>query len=166
MKTIVFGPSGSGKTYLAGYLAKQGLPAYDADQIEGLCSWYSQSGIRVSPPASAEQALNNGYSFLWSRKVLIKFLDNRPEVFVFGGSGNVFNMIDLFDRAYFLKVDKNVQLERLNSIHRPAPMMDFDRKGAVIWGDRLEQEALKQNIPFIDANQSPEEIYKQFRTTI
>jgi hypothetical protein len=36
--------------------------------------------------------------------------------------------------------------------------MDFDEEGIIIWGDWLEQEAKKRNIPFIDATLSPGQI--------
>jgi hypothetical protein len=38
-------------------------------------------------------------------------------------------------------------------------MMDINENGIVIWGDWLEQEAKNQHIPFIDASQTPIQIF-------
>jgi len=161
MKILVFGPSGSGKSYLASCLSQPGIPAYDADRIDGLSAWFSPSGAKFPAPLSAEEAISKSYSFLWSRKALNKFLYQHQRVFLFGGSGNVFNMIDLFDKAYFLKTDRELQLARIRNAERPMPGMDADENGAIIWGEWLEQAARERNIPFIDAAQTPQEIYKQ-----
>src|SRR5437868_11182506 len=104
MKVLILGPSGSGKTYVSHALQKLGINAFD-DDIEGLSAWYDKHGKKVPEPKSADEAFANQYSFLWSKKFLAKFLSQFSEIYLFGGSGNVFNMLDLFDKVYFLKVD-------------------------------------------------------------
>ena len=159
MKVLVFGPSGSGKTYVSQALKKQGINAYDDGDIKGLSAWYDKQGNKVVAPKTANEALENHYSFLWSKHILKKFLDKFSELYVFGGSGNIFNVIDLFDKTFFLKIDPDVQKDRILYSSRETPLMDFDEKGIIIWGDWIEQEAKKRNIPFIDATLSPDQIF-------
>lgn len=160
MKVLVFGPSGAGKTYVSQVLKKQGINAFDDGEIKDLSGWYNQQGQKVANPATAREALDNRYSFLWSRQVLKKFMDQYADVYVFGGSGNIFTMLDLFDKTYFLKVDPHIQKERILHSSRATPQMDFDENGIVTWGDWLEQEAKKRAIPFIDATFSPGQIFE------
>jgi len=86
MKVLIFGPAGAGKTYVSSALRKSGINAFDADEIEGLSSWYDRDGKRVASPTSAEEVFTKHYSFLWSRKFLKKFLAQYSDVYLFGGS--------------------------------------------------------------------------------
>jgi hypothetical protein len=166
MKVLIFGPSGSGKTYVVHALKQQGINAFDDPDIPGLSNWYNTNGKKVSPPpATADEALNNHYSFLWSVKAMQAFLNQFNEVYVFGGSGNVAGVFHLFDKVYFLHVNPELQKERILSTARPTPMMDKNDDGVVIWGGWFEELAKDRNIPFIDASQTPEEIYKLIKST-
>jgi hypothetical protein len=160
MKVLVFGPSGAGKTYVSQTLKKQGIPAYDDGDIEGLSAWYDKQGNKIAVPKTAHEALENHYSFLWSKRILKHFLNQFSDVYVFGGSGNIFNVTNLFDKTFFLKVEPNVQKQRILHSLRETPLLDFDEKGLVIWGDWMEQEAKKRHIPFIDATLTPNEIFE------
>jgi hypothetical protein len=159
MKILIFGPSGSGKTYISKAWKQRGINAYEDGDIKGLSSWYDKDGNKVAVPTTASEALNNSYSFLWSKRVLKKFLDAHPDVCIFGGSGNIFSVIDLFDKIYFLKIEPGIQKQRILCSSRETPLMDFDEQGMVIWGDWLETEARKRNILFIDATLSPCQIF-------
>lgn len=159
MKVLVLGPSGSGKTYVSQALKRAGINAFDDGEIEGLSAWYSPEGKKVPEPATVEEARAGRYTFLWSRRTLNRFLAGQEEVYLFGGSGNVFDLIDLFDKVYFLKVEPQLQKERLRSPSRPTPLMDEDSEGQVVWGAWFEEAARKHNITFIDASLSPMEIY-------
>ena len=141
MKVLIFGPSGSGKTYVSHALQNLGINAFDGDDIEGLSAWYDSNGKKASQPESADEAIANHYSFLWDKKFLAKFLNRFSDVYVFGGSGNIFNMFDLFDKIYFLKVEPELQKARLHSSSRKNPMMDINENGIVIWGDWFEEQA-------------------------
>jgi len=160
MKVFVFGPSGSGKTYVSHALQKSGINAYDDADIEGLSAWYDRQGRKIAAPDTADEAINNQYSFLWSKKVLKEFVNRFKDVYIFGGSGNIFNMLDLFDKTFFLKVEPQIQKERILNSPRPTPLMDINDNGIVIWGEWLEQEAKKRHIPFIDASLTPKEIFE------
>ncbi len=160
MKVLIIGPSGSGKTFVAKALWQAGINAFDADDIEGLSNWYDQSCKKIVAPITANEAIGNHYAFLWSRKFLTNFLDKFSEIYLFGGSGNVSDMFDLFDKVYFLKIDPELQRERLKSPLRPNPLMDVNDNGPVVWGAWLEQMALEKNIPFIDASITPVQLYE------
>ena len=66
MKVLIFGPAGAGKTYVSSALRKSGINAFDADEIEGLSSWYDRDGNRVAAPTNAEEVFRALF-FLWSR---------------------------------------------------------------------------------------------------
>jgi adenylate kinase family enzyme len=161
MKVLMFGPSGAGKTYISYELRKMGILAYDADQIEGLSAWYNKYGQKVSKPKSAKEALDNEYSFVWSKKFLSDFLAKYADtdVFIFGGAGNIFKLFDLFDRIYFLKINSKIQKKRIQNSKDRNSQLDFLNDDIVMWGKWLEEEARKKNIPFIDATLSSKEIY-------
>jgi hypothetical protein len=133
MKVLVFGPSGSGKTYTARALNKLGINAFDDPDIEGLSNWYDQNGRKVAEPATADEAFDNNYSFLWSPRAMAGFISKFKDVYVFGGSGNIGSVFHLFDRIYFLKIDAEIQKERLLSRSLSTPT-DSNDEGLVIWG--------------------------------
>ena len=160
MKVLIFGPSGAGKTYVSHALQKLSINAFDDGDIKGLSSWYDKQGNKIPAPKTADEAITNQYSFLWSKRFLEKFLSKISDIYLFGGSGNIFNMLDLFDKTFFLKVEPEMQKERILSSSRVTPLMDYNESGIVVWGDWLEQEAKKRNIPFINAALSPEEIFE------
>ena len=160
MKVLVFGPSGSGKTYVSSELRKLGVNAIDADAIKELSSWYDGAGNKITYPENADQIFLDNHSFLWDREFLKDYLNKNPNIYLFGASGNIFHMLDLFDKVYFLKIDPEIQKERLTYESRENPMgnTEYQRENAVIWGQELEEKARKLNIPFIKATLSPKEI--------
>src|SRR5882757_10487284 len=112
MKVLIFGPSGSGKTFISQALKNSGVNAFDDCDIKDLHAWYDKHGNKVAEPQSADEAIKNHYSFLWNKTALAKFLNNYTDAYVFGGSGNIFNMFDLFDKVYFLNIEPQIQKER------------------------------------------------------
>lgn len=165
MKVLVFGASGSGKTYISTKLRNLGINAVDADKIEGLSSYYDGQGNKVECPEDADKEFLGNHSFLWDRKFLEDYLSKNLDVYIFGASGNIFEMLDLFDRVYFLKVNPDLQKERLLHKSRENPMgnTEYQRENAVRWGQQLEQKAKTLGIEFIDATLSPEEILKRIK---
>lgn len=165
MKVLVFGPSGSGKTYLSSTLQKLGINAVDSDLIEGLSSWYDGADNKIVYSEDADKEFLNNHSFLWDRKFLEDYLSKNPDVYLFGASGNIFDMFDLFDKVYFLKVDPDLQKERLLHDSRENPMgnTEYQRENAVRWGQELGQKAKAAGIEFVDATFKPEEILNLIR---
>lgn len=160
MNVLVFGPSGAGKTYVSTQLRAMNVHAVDADEIEGLSSWWDGAGNKVSYKEDADQEFLENHSFLWDRTFLEEYLHKNSGVIIFGAAGNVFDVIDLFDKAYFLKVQPEVQKKRLMHASRKNPMgnTEYQRENAVKWGRELEERAKKLNIPFVDATLSPQNI--------
>lgn len=160
MRTLVIGPSGSGKTYLSKELKKLGLNAVDTDTINGLSSWYYGKD-KVEYPEDADEEFFANHSFLWDREFFKNYLDKNPDIYLFGSSGNMFDMLDLFDEVYFLKVDPQLIKERLTHESRENPMgkTEFQRENAVNWGKEIEQKAKNLEIEFIDGTLKPQEIF-------
>lgn len=160
MKVLIFGPSGSGKTYVSQKLKTLGVNAIDADTVEGLSSWFDGAGNKVTYQIDADKTFLDNHSFLWDRKFLKNYLNKTQNVYLFGAAGNVFEMLDLFDKVYFLKIDPEIQKERLTHKSRENPMgnTDYQRENAAAWGRELELKAKDLNIPFIEALLSPMKI--------
>lgn len=129
-----------------------GICSFDADQLEGLAGWYNGEGVKAPGAAIPEDFDTVPYAFLWSKRFLKRFLSGFEEVFVFGGAGNIFDMTDLFDKTYFLRVDDAV----LNARNKERKGREGD---VVIWGDWFEPEALKRHIPFLDGSGTPARLY-------
>lgn len=162
MKVLITGPSGAGKTYVSGQLKELGYPVWDSDDIEGLSGWYDGQGNQVSYPPDAGQEFFENHRFLWNRNFLQEFLTIHPDIYIFGMAGNAFEMLDLFDKVYFLKVPPKIQMERLLHPLRANPMgqTEYQRKNAVWWAQIIERDAKKLEIPMIDATKKPQEIWE------
>lgn len=162
MKVLIFGPSGAGKTFLSKELKRLGLNSVDADLIGPLSSWF-YGNKKVEYKENADKEWLDNHSFLWDKDYLKQYLAENPNVYLLGASGNVFEMFDLFDKVYYLNVPDEVQDERLQHQSRENPMgnTEYQRKNAIEWGHSLRDKAKLFGIEFIDATNSPEEIYQQ-----
>lgn len=162
MKVLVMGTSGTGKSYLAKELQKLDVKAVDADEIKGLHGWYNWRKERVPFPKDAGKEWLDNHEFLWDRKFLEEYLKEEKDIYFFGMSGNAFEMIDLFDKVYFLKVPDNMIVERLDHESRENPMGKTDlQKEAVIEYARFgEEKADKLKIQKIDGTLSSLEILR------
>jgi shikimate kinase len=163
-KVLIIGPSGSGKTYISAYLRALKINAPDGDQIEGLADWFDSKGNKVYCPPDADKEFLDSHEFLWDRNFLKKFLDGQTsDVYLFGMSGNAFEMTDLFDRVYFLKVSPATLAERLRHESRENPMgrTDYQLKNALDWAQEIEDKAKRLGIPLIEADQQPEKIFAE-----
>jgi dephospho-CoA kinase len=167
MKELILGPSGSGKTYISSELRRQGVNAVDADTIDGLSSWYNANGDKVTYPENADEEFLDNHSFLWNREFLKGYLNNNSDIYLFGVAGNVFDVLDLFDKVYYLKVAPETQRERLMHGSRENPMgsTEYQRDNAIIWAQEIEEKAKELKIPFIDASLTPKEILSIFTHT-
>lgn len=162
-KVLVIGPSGSGKSYFSSRLREQGVNAIDADLIEGLHGWYDGKGNPVSFPKDADKDFLDNHDFLWSRDYLSDYLDKQEkDVYIFGLSGNVFDMIDLFDDVYYLKVKPEVLEDRLTHDSRENPMgkTEYQRQVVIEYAEEMNKKTEELGLKMIDATLSPEEIYK------
>lgn len=159
MKVLVFGPSGSGKTYISSELKRIGVSAFDDSDVPDLASWFDRHGNKIDAPKSAKEAVKNQYSFLWDRNILNAFLSERADIYLFGGTGNIGEVLDLFDRAYFLKANSSILRLRLAQRAKSNPM-DVIGDRVIIWGEWFEEFAQSKDIQFIDATLIPREIFE------
>lgn len=163
MKVLVFGSAGTGKSFITQALRLEGINAWDADDIEGLSGWFDIEGNQVEVPASAFEALENHYAFLWNKTFLSRLVDLHHHFYLFGGSGNVFEVLDLFDRVYCLTVDPETQRQRLLERAAPDPGRHRFDDSPVIWGQWFEKEARKRHIACIDGTLTPKQIWELIR---
>ena len=162
---LIIGPSGAGKTYISSALRAKGINAPDGDLIGGLSDWFDGKGSRVEYPVDADKDFLDNHEFLWSKEFLINYLQNQNEIYLFGMSGNVFEMIDLFDKVYFLKAPYELLTERLRHESRENPMgrTDYQLQNALDWAKEIEEKAIQCGVTIIDATRPPEEIFKEIR---
>ncbi len=148
------GPSGSGKSYLAKEFKKMGLNAFDADDLDGLHGWYNWEKKRVPFPHEADKEFLDNHEFLWDRKFLENFLSEQHDVFLFGNSGKISEMVDLFDKVYFLKVPEEIIIKRLDHESRENPMgkTDVQKQEALKWANVNEEEARNFGAKFINGS--------------
>ncbi|MDB5260487.1 MAG: hypothetical protein JWN37_718 [Candidatus Nomurabacteria bacterium] len=166
MKILILGPSGSGKTYTSFYLRRKNINAFDADTIPGLAGYFDSKGNEVEFPIGAGKEFLDTHEFLWSREFLKVFLKKNNDVYLFGMAGNAFDMVDLFDKVFFLNAEQEVLAERLRHESRENPMgkTDYQLQNALNWATEIEEEARGLGIKMIDANLPPEEIFKIIST--
>lgn len=162
-KVLIIGPSGSGKTYTSAILRNIGVNAPDADLVEGLSDWFDGNGNIVKYPIDADKEFLDNHEFLWRKDFLRDFIDNNKEIYLFGMSGNVFDVIDLFDKVYFLKTSQDELAVRLRHDSRENPMgrTDYQLQNALRWAKEIEDKASELGIEMIDASQSPQEIWSK-----
>jgi len=160
---LVIGISGSGKTYIVQELKDKYPFIHDSDEIQGLSNWFDWDEKPVEFPKDADKKWLQEHEFLWDRKVLQKFIQENEPVIIFGLSGNCFSMIDLFDEVYYLGINPAEIKERLRSQNRLNPMgKTKEQADSVIkYMKTIHCKAEELKIPFIDANQSPEQIINQ-----
>ena len=168
MKVLIMGASGSGKTYVLAKLRERGINAPDADLIDSLHGWFDASGNKVSYPEDADKDFLDNHEFLWNKDYLRNYLDKKDGIYLFGMSGNVFDMLDLFDKVYFLQADPALLAERLRHESRANPMgrTDYQLENAIKWATEIEEKAKSLHIPMIDAKKSPNEIFVQIKNRL
>lgn len=78
-------------------------------------------------------------------------------------SGNAFEMLEFFDAVYFLKAESDLLRKRLRHESRENPMgkTDYQLQNALEYAQEIYETARQRGIKMIDADQTPEEIFKQ-----
>ncbi|MBI3335691.1 MAG: AAA family ATPase [Candidatus Portnoybacteria bacterium] len=165
-KVLIIGPSGSGKTYISAELRKRGINAVDADLIPDLSDWFDKDGNEVEYPEDAGEEFLDNHAFLWNKEFLKDYLNQQEKIYLFGLSGNVFNLIDLFDKVYFLKVEPRTLARNLRHETRENSMgrSDYQLENALKYSKEIEQKAVELGIRIIDAtSKSPEQIFVEIK---
>lgn len=161
-KVLIVGSPGSGKTYVSEKLRNNGINAWDADMVSGLCKWVDIEGNTVAFPKEASKEWLSIHNFLWDKAFLEKWLNEQEPVYLFGISSNVFEMFDLFDKVFFLEIDESELRKRLDNPGRKNPMgKTEEQKQNIINGMiRNKDRAVTGGAKLVDATLKPEEIYK------
>lgn len=163
-KILIIGSSGSGKTYISAELRRRGINAVDADLIPELSGWFDGNGNEVEYPKDADREFLDNHEFLWNKKFLKKYLDQQKEIYLFGLSGNIFSVIDLFDKIYFLDVRPDILRKNLRHKTRENPMgrTDYQLENALRYAEEIRQKAKESGVKLIDATDKlPEPIFRE-----
>ena len=117
-KILVVGLSGSGKTYISKNLKSLGIPAYDADEVDGLAGWFDKKGNKTTYPENASKEWLEQNDWLWDKEFLKNWLNENEEVILFGVSSNWTDCLDLFDNLFCLSLNAEELRKRLSSEDR------------------------------------------------
>ncbi|KKT86396.1 MAG: hypothetical protein UW86_C0032G0008 [Microgenomates group bacterium GW2011_GWA1_Microgenomates_45_10] len=165
-RVLIIGPSGSGKTYISAELRKQEINAVDADLIPRLSGWFNKDGKKVKYPEKADKEFLDNHEFLWNKEFLKDYLESQDDVYFFGLSGNVFNVISLFDRVYFLKVNPEILARNLRHESRENTMgrTDYQLENALKYAEEIEQKAKELGVKIIEVmDKTPEQIFQEIK---
>jgi hypothetical protein len=115
---LVTGNPGSGKTTLAAELTRRGLVAIDPDYDAELSYWEDDAGARVARvdgPFQPDAAWLRTHRWVWSRSRLQEVVSQHRQVpaFVCGIALNISGVADLFERIFLLRIDADIQEQRL-----------------------------------------------------
>lgn len=162
-KILITGMPYSGKSYVSAFLKKKGENVMDADRIKGLGQWFDKNGNKVDFPVGADKEWLDTHDFLWDENFLRSWLDEQKStIYLFGLAANVLDVVDLFDKAYYLDMNPEVLKKRFAENERTNPMGHTEEQQETILRDLggFAQKANKKGLIFVQADQSPEDIYK------
>lgn len=160
---LVIGPPGAGKSFLSEKLRRLGLNAVDADGIVGLSKWIDEEGNDATYQEGLGSEWLRTHRFVWSRTVLEGYLAVSKDLFLFGVSHNIYDMIDLFDKVFYMDLDYGELEKRLNRVDRQNPLgrIAYEREAVLEEARRLKETAKTLGIEFIDSTLPPEEIMRR-----
>ncbi len=161
-RVLITGISGSGKTYLARYFRRRSLNAYDGDAVHGLAKWVNGKGRAVSYPKDASQEWLSRNYWVWSERRLRALLNCRRDVFVFGIPHNLYDIVTLFNEAYYLKASRALIHKRLASRGRDNDFGKAPHQMRMIlaWKNYADRQARMAGLRFIDASLPPSRIMR------
>lgn len=164
-KILIIGPSRAGKSYYASAFKEMGLPAVDAESETDLIGWYNDATgelVKTNQQIFTEEWFDT-HHFLMDGLSLKHYLSQHDNIILFAHAWNIMDLTAFFDHVFFMHVQPE-ELERRFTIQRPdrkkvitAAEIEFFRQKHK---ERAEQ-ATRYKIPFIDASQSPENVYGQ-----
>lgn len=160
---LVTGLPGVGKTHLAKYFRAHGANAYDADDVKRLGRWVDSRGryvTYVESKVNADWLSKNQY--IWSRKVMRGLLGRSPRIYLFGSASNMYGLLGLFDRAYYLKADSGLIGRRLQSKDRANRFGTSREQRKLIqsWVEYSDTRAQEEGLSFVDASLAAKRIFE------
>ena len=168
-RILIAGPSGSGKTLLAEYFKERGINAIDADRA-GIGIWCDKAGNEFEPALEIKKsigqcAFERGLRWNWDPLKLKLLLDKNPEIYLFGNAYNIYDLVEFFDRKYYLDADAGqvswMLISRISSGKNPHGWGDTEEQRRVILGElEAEREKAKcAGFESIKAGLTPEQIF-------
>lgn len=159
-RVLVIGPPGSGKSFLSRKLGESGFNAIDSDDLSGLSSWVDADGNRTAYQSCAGRDWLRVHRFVWDRAVLKDYVASSTDLYLFGVSDNIFEMMDLFDIVFYLDLNQEELLKRLMRVDRENPMgrTKRERKEIVMEMRKLRAKAKAVGLEIVDGSLSVERI--------
>ena len=112
---LVTGRGGSGKSAICRELRKRGFPAYDADEVPGLCRWQDrQSGNPVTVDPTGDVDFSK-VAWAWQDMVLRQLVNENMDLILCGSSSNQTDYRQLFDTVFVLMLDPKTHDHRLRT---------------------------------------------------
>jgi shikimate kinase len=157
---LVIGMPGTGKTTLTAYFIKKGKTAFDGD--EELGKWLDKRGHVKRMMKHASKKWLSEHRWRWNVRKLKKLLKDNRELYLFGGADNQFDVLDLFDRTYYLKADKKLLAKRLKTRTGPYDFGKTKHQKELVFGwiNSVDRRAKENGLIFIDASLSPNQIFR------
>ncbi len=114
-KYLVTGRGGSGKSTICRELQRRGYPAFDADQVPGLCRWENR---QTGEPIEVDPAGYINYkkiAWAWQDKIFKQLFKSHEDLVLCGSSSNQEDYQSLFDAMFVLMLDEKTHDHRLQT---------------------------------------------------
>lgn len=168
----ITGNSGAGKSAVRKELQLRGYEAHDTDEND-ISAWQNKrTGNIVERPLNEEDRTNAWYAehdWNMSRSKindLAKLADDKP-VFLCGSTSNADDMLEFFDKVYYLSVDRDTLKKRLTS----RTSNDFGKapdelKNILGWHMSLEERYKNYGAQLVDATQPIKSVVDEILSTL
>jgi hypothetical protein len=114
-KYLITGRGGSGKSAICRELQRRGFPAYDADEVPGLCRWQDRNSGKFIPVDPAGDVDFSKVAWAWQDTVLRQLINTRVDIILCGSSSNQNEYQSLFDTIFVLMLDPQTHDHRLRT---------------------------------------------------
>ena len=169
MHILILGVPGTGKSYLTGKMNKKGINAVDASCFTKLVD---SKGRKATYDPNAGMAQWSTHYQVVDKRSLNKLLERKKTAYFFcfyaygqpGKRNGIFDVLDLFDKIYYLNAPKKVIADRVKNRSKNRPTrfgknpeelkMVFDMK------KKLDKRAKALGFQFVDTTLPAEKIIK------
>lgn len=112
---LVTGRGGSGKSAVCRELQRRGLPAYDADNVAGLCRWQDRkTGQQITVDPSGDIDFTK-VSWTWQDTILKALINDNRDLILCGSASNQNDYHSLFEIIFVLTLDPITHEYRLRT---------------------------------------------------